>query len=1066
MQLRVPQEYTTIQRAIDASSDGDTVIVSEGTYFENIRYRGKAITVASLFLIDGDATHIQKTTIDGSRSTDSDSGSVVSFVGGEDTTSVLCGLTIQGGTGTNWYMDTMLVRSGGGVFCCSGGARIVRNLITRNRVVAPWGTGGGVEALPGAALTPIVILEGNLITENYAEGTAVPSEWASGSGGVDISGADARVIGNVFERDTAVSNTETFGGGMTLRLLPRSYAPVLVARNVFRSNLAVGTELGVYGGGLALHSTGEVTVEQNLFEANTAIAMGMNGVAAGGGMCVGGTNDNESGRKLILNNQFLNNRAESHANGDYWAIGGGLALHGTGEVSVEQNLFEANTAIANGMNGGGTGGGMFVADSGAGRKLILNNRFLNNRADCPANGGFGRGGGLDVNGAVLTISGNTFRGNISTGSRDANSGALFMWGSSFRLEGNIFTENSSSSGGPGENAGGGGALFLVPQHQGDEQLVANNVFYGNNSRAGGGAISMWDATEGKVPLCIVNNTLIGNSSLWDGGGIHFGNTVDVIFMNNILWENRSAGFYHQISNFSSLGHFLNNDIMGGWSVGSGNIDVPPLFAGGTHRLSDSSFCIGAGVDSVFVGSTWYRPPDHDIDGSPRPSPSWSHPDIGAYENPLPISTAASVLSFSPQVCNFGNVLPGSLSDTLRIAAANRDTITRLILSLSTPKAEFAFTPAPILPVTIPPLGQAELKLVYSPGGPGESNQDTLVIGTTDRHYPTKRVMLKGRGSDSVRCARPGVLYGISGSSGAPRVLEIDRQTGNVSASSEVSPHAPQGVRALTVRRHDNTLYAAFPSASGTDLYRISSQYGDFETFGAIPVADVTSMAFSPADVLYLITASGGMYSIAHGIGDTTYLGSTAHPFTGLAFSPATGVLWASIRDSVFTVDNGLASFVGASDWHAPRSSIAFNPLGAMYGIFGMRLVMIDRVWATPTEVGETAVTDMVAIAMRSDLASAEIESVPELPREADLFCNYPNPFNLSTTIRYALPARSQVKLTVFNTLGQEVVVLEQGEKEAGYHEARFDGCRLATGVYFYRLHVNDYVASKKFLLIK
>jgi hypothetical protein len=109
---------------------------------------------------------------------------------------------------------------------------------------------------------------------------------------------------------------------------------------------------------------------------------------------------------------------------------------------------------------------------------------------------------------------------------------------------------------------------------------------------------------------------------------------------------------------------------------------------------------------------------------------------------------------------------------------------------------------------------------------------------------------------------------------------------------------------------------------------------------------------------------------------------------------------------------------------------------------------------------------MVAIAMRSDLASAEIESVPVLPREADLFCNYPNPFNLSTTIRYALPARSQVKLTVFNTLGQEVVVLEQGEKEAGYHEARFDGCRLATGVYFYRLHVNDYVASKKFLLIK
>ena len=68
--------------------------------------------------------------------------------------------------------------------------------------------------------------------------------------------------------------------------------------------------------------------------------------------------------------------------------------------------------------------------------------------------------------------------------------------------------------------------------------------------------------------------------------------------------------------------------------------------------------------------------------------------------------------------------------------------------------------------------------------------------------------------------------------------------------------------------------------------------------------------------------------------------------------------------------------------------------------------------------------------------------------------NYPNPFNPNTTISYALPARSQVTLIVFNALGQRVVELVNGAKEAGYHLVRFDGSGLASGVYFYRLSVS------------
>jgi hypothetical protein len=81
------------------------------------------------------------------------------------------------------------------------------------------------------------------------------------------------------------------------------------------------------------------------------------------------------------------------------------------------------------------------------------------------------------------------------------------------------------------------------------------------------------------------------------------------------------------------------------------------------------------------------------------------------------------------------------------------------------------------------------------------------------------------------------------------------------------------------------------------------------------------------------------------------------------------------------------------------------------------------------------------------------EPVAVLPESFRLYQNYPNPFNPSTTIRYGLPGRSHVTLAVFNTLGQRVAVLQEGEQEAGYHESVFDASGLASGVYLYRLQV-------------
>jgi hypothetical protein len=88
------------------------------------------------------------------------------------------------------------------------------------------------------------------------------------------------------------------------------------------------------------------------------------------------------------------------------------------------------------------------------------------------------------------------------------------------------------------------------------------------------------------------------------------------------------------------------------------------------------------------------------------------------------------------------------------------------------------------------------------------------------------------------------------------------------------------------------------------------------------------------------------------------------------------------------------------------------------------------------------------------------------PQKFALEQNYPNPFNPSTIINFSLSRSGQVTLRVYDVLGREVSLLVNEKREAGVYEVKVDGSSLASGVYFYRLQAGDFVATKKFVLLK
>ena len=141
---------------------------------------------------------------------------------------------------------------------------------------------------------------------------------------------------------------------------------------------------------------------------------------------------------------------------------------------------------------------------------------------------------------------------------------------------------------------------------------------------------------------------------------------------------------------------------------------------------------------------------------------------------------------------------------------------------------------------------------------------------------------------------------------------------------------------------------------------------------------------------------------------------------------------------------------------------------------GIQFMLYDATNGTYANLNETMTFDAEKVSgsprnpwqWTASVATSITDEGMNLPQEISLGQNYPNPFNPATRIRYALPSDGQVRLVVYNLLGQQVAILVNGQVQAGYHTVDFDASRLSSGVYFYNLQVGSYVETRKMMLIK
>jgi len=348
--LHVPADFSSIQDAVSASLDGDTVLCAPGTYHESLLIEARSVVIASYFILGHDTSFVTSTIVDCDPNLQQ-SRAVTIHHSHSDSVKII-GLTLRDGFLDS---DTYLLRGGGGVYALNSTVILESNLITNN--TARWGAGVRFDSSEAIVLNNTITMNTALVSQGglrtwvgrlICEG----NQFVQNSGGGVYAGPASGILrNNVFIGD---DNNHRYGAAHLTGASGLSIDSTwIIEGNTFYHNY------GGHSGGLYVASSDSVVVSGNFFEDNRAIyEPNSYNFGFGGGLSVLGCNN-----VTINDNQFIRNTAEGNGGAIY--IGSNAYIYhniflynhsstvsaimalqyntNTPDVYVIENLFVGNT---------------------------------------------------------------------------------------------------------------------------------------------------------------------------------------------------------------------------------------------------------------------------------------------------------------------------------------------------------------------------------------------------------------------------------------------------------------------------------------------------------------------------------------------------------------------------------------------------------------------------------------------------------------------------------------------------------------------------------------------------
>ena len=609
--LTVPGQYSTIQDAINAALDGDTVLVAPGSYVETIDFIGKSVTVASVAGPD-------VTVIDGNNL-----GAVVTFSSDEGPDAVLSGFTITRGLG----IDAGNGRGAGGVQISGASPTLSNCTIEENRGAFHYSTGGAGAMECDSDSFPMIV--DCTFRRNFGGGVPDGNSKYAGPGAIRLRRSSPSIIDCLFDSnvggDCGVgSSCDSGAGGIS----GSTDSSPEISGCTFISNVGGYASDGTSGeggaGGLWFRGAGcRPRIESCIFEANVGGAGGGGGSDTAG---AGVAQFSSSSWPTFLNCQFTANLGGAGGPGHGDTAGAGaLQFSSSSRPTISDCTFTSNVGGNGGPGGSDQGGSGAICLSSSASAPITRCTFIGNQGgDCSGSSCQGGAGAIDMtsNSSALIrdclIKSN--RGGVGGMGSNATGGAGAMavsGGAGPRIEGTMILRNRGGISGPG-NADpqyeGPGAISITssghPTITGC--IIAFNVGADGATESDWGGAGALRCSSSGSPV-VTNCTIVfnrGGTSLRPiragAGSVQSYSNAQPWLTNSILWGNVGGRPYANeisVSCNGTCGHtpVVTHSIVAGGFAGEGNLDMDPLLANphnGDFHISCASPCVDAGLNAT------------------------------------------------------------------------------------------------------------------------------------------------------------------------------------------------------------------------------------------------------------------------------------------------------------------------------------------------------------------------------------------------------------------------------------------------------------------------------------